>query len=144
MAIVKSGYCKWLQSPANTRYGYASGNETAAECGVEVGFKKRSLAEALGSDKEMRKKYGGRMAKVLRNRLAVLSAAPNLAAVPTGKPVRRHLLKANRAGQFAVDLVHPRRLVFKPNHAPVPRLQDGGIDTERVTAITIIDVVDYH
>ena len=83
------------------------------------------------------------MAKVLRNRLAVLSAAPNLAVVPTDKPVRRHLLKGNRAGQFAVDLVHPRRLVFKPN-APVPRLRDGGIDTERVTAISIIDVVDYH
>ena len=124
-------------------YGYASGNETAVERGVEVGFKKRKLAEALGSDEEMLKKYGRRMAEVLRNRLAVLKAAANLAAVPTDRPVRRHLLKANRAGQFAVDLVHPRRLVFRPN-APVPRLQDGGIDTERVTAITIIDVVDYH
>lgn len=110
---------------------------------MEVGFKKRKLAEVLGSDKEMRKKYG-RMAKVLRNRLVVLKAAPSLAAVPTDRPVRRHLLKGNRAGQFAVDLLHPCRLVFKPNHAPIPRLQDGGIDTERVTAITIIDVVDYH
>ncbi len=74
----------------------------------------------------------------------IVQAAPNLAAVPTDKPVRRHLLKGNRAGQFAVDLVHPYRLVFKPNHAPVPLREDGGIDTERVTAITIIDVVDYH
>ena len=84
------------------------------------------------------------MAKALRTRLGVLENAPNLAAVPTDKPVRRHQLKANRAGQFAVDLVHPCRLVFKPNHAPIPRRPDGGIDTERVTAITIIDVVDYH
>lgn len=34
--------------------------------------------------------------------------------------------------------------VFKPNHALVPLRPDGGIDMERVTAITIIDVVDYH
>ena len=111
---------------------------------MEVGFKKRSLAKAFGSDRDLRKKYGRDMANVLSNRLAILKAAPNLAAVPPDKPVRRHLLKADRAGQFAVDLVHPHRLVFKPDHAPVPRLQDGGIDTERVTAIAIIDVVDYH
>ena len=110
---------------------------------MEVEVAERKLAKALNSEPELCKKYG-RMAKALRNRLAVLKAAPNLAAVPTDKPVRRHLLKAGRAGQFAVDLVHPHRLVFKPNHAPIPRLQDGGIDTERVTAITIIDVVDYH
>ena len=136
--------CRWLQISLRRGYGYASGNETVVELGVEVGFKKRKLAKALGSEEEMRKKYGSDMAKVLRNRLVVLKAAPNLAAVPTDRPVRRHLLKGNRAGQFAVDLLHPHRLVFKPNHAPIPRLRDGGIDTERVAAITIIDVVDYH
>ena len=109
---------------------------------VEVG--KRSLAKAVNSERELLKRYGRNMANVLRIRLGVLQAAPNLAAVPTDKPVRRHLLKGNRAGQFAVDLVHPHRLVFKPNHAPIPLREDGGIDTKHVTAITIIDVVDYH
>ena len=112
--------------------------------GVEVEVGKRSLAKALNSERELLKKYGRNMANALRIRLGVLQAAPNLAAVPTDKPVRRHLLGADRAGQFAVDLVHPYRLVFKPNHAPVPLREDGGIDTERVTAITIVDVVDYH
>jgi len=43
-----------------------------------------------------------------------------------------------------VDLVQPYRLMFEVNHEPIPRREDGGIDTERVTAITILDVVDYH
>ena len=111
---------------------------------MEVGFRKRSLAKTLNSERELLKGYGRDMANALRTRLGVLQAAPNLAAVPTGKPVRRHLLKGNRAGQFAVDLVHPYRLVFKPNHAPIPLREDGGIDTKHVTAITIIGVVDYH
>lgn len=43
-----------------------------------------------------------------------------------------------------MDLVHPYRLVFEPAHDPVPRTTDGGIDIDRVTAITIMEVVDYH
>ena len=43
-----------------------------------------------------------------------------------------------------MDLVQPYRLVFEANHEPVPREEDGGIDTQQVTAITLLDVVDYH
>lgn len=111
---------------------------------MEIEVRKRSLAKALNSERGLLKKYGRNMANAFRTRLGVLQNAPNLAAVPTHKPVRRHLLRADRAGEFAVDLVHPYRLVFKPNHSPVPRRSDGGVDTKRVTAITIIDVVDYH
>lgn len=77
-------------------------------------------------------------------RLAVLRNARTLALVPTTKPERRHLLKGKRKGQFAVDLDRSFRLVFEPNHDPVPRSEDGGIDIERVTAITITEVTDYH
>ena len=56
----------------------------------------------------------------------------------------RLTISGNRDGQFAVDLFHPHRLVFEPNHRPLPRKDDGGIDTEQVTAITILDVIDYH
>ena len=76
--------------------------------------------------------------------MAVLRAARSLALVPTTPPDRRHQLSGDRYEQFAVDLVQPYRLVLEANHEPVPRREDGGIDTERVTAITILDVVDYH
>ena len=84
------------------------------------------------------------MAQTLMIRLAILKAARSLELVPTSPPDRRHQLRGNRDEYYAVDLVHPYRLVFKPNHKPLPRKQDGGIDTERVTAVTIIEIVDYH
>lgn len=84
------------------------------------------------------------MAQTIRARLGVLKNARTLADAPKTKPDRLHQLKGDRADQFAVDLVHPKRLVFEPNHDPVPRTADGGIDLERVTAITVLDVVDYH
>ena len=92
----------------------------------------------------MKKSYGEQMAKVIARRLAVLGSAPNLAAVPTSRPERRHALKGKRAGQHAVDLVHPHRLVFAPLHDPLPERADGSLDEERVTAIKVIAVVDYH
>ena len=84
------------------------------------------------------------MGRAIQNRLAVLKSAHYLSLVPTVRPERLHQLTGDRTGQFAVDLVHPRRLVFEPNHDLVPRKEDGGIDRNRVTAIVIIDVVDYH
>jgi len=77
-------------------------------------------------------------------RMAVLKAANHLGLVPVERPVRRHQLSGNRKDEFAVDLVHPYRLVFRPNHDPIPRKDDGGIELEAVTAIEIVDIVDYH
>ena len=54
------------------------------------------------------------------------------------------MLSGDRKGLFAVDLEHPFRLEFKPNHDPVPLKEDGGVDLDEVTAVTIMAVEDYH
>lgn len=84
------------------------------------------------------------MSKKIKNRLVVLKAAPTLAAVPTTPPDRCHQLSGDRKGQFAVDLVQPFRIVFVPNDTEKVSEIDGGIDKQQVTAITIVDVADYH
>lgn len=59
-------------------------------------------------------------------------------------PGKCHPLRADRAGQFAVSLRGPYRLIFEPDHNPVPRLDNGGIDKSRVTRIRIKEVENYH
>ena len=81
---------------------------------------------------------------VIQRRMAVLAEAGSLAEVPTMRPDRCHAMKGDRKGQYAVDLVHPFRLAFAPDHDPLPRRADGGIDLTAVTAIVILEVVDYH
>ena len=76
--------------------------------------------------------------------MSVLSNARTLELVPKTPPERCHQLKGSRKGEFAVDLDKTLRLVFKPNHDQIPRLDDGGIDLNGVTAIEILDVMDYH
>lgn len=111
---------------------------------LNIAFRTTKLEKTFNSKREMDKTYGDRMAQVLAIRLAVLRSAQALSMVPSTPPERRHQLRRNMRGHYAVDLVHPHRLIFKPNHSPVPRLPDGGIDVAQVTAIMIVDVIDYH
>ncbi len=111
---------------------------------MEIVFRATRLAKMFNSARDLQAKYGLDMARAIMKRLAVLKNARTLSEVPTDKPERRHQLSGRRSGQYAVDLVHPCRLVFKPDHEPLPRRADGGVDTDQVTAITIIEIVDYH
>jgi hypothetical protein len=61
-----------------------------------------------------------------------------------GVPGNCHALHAERRGRFAIALWGPYRLVFAPDHDPVPRTDDGGIIRTAVTAVRIVEVIDYH
>lgn len=36
------------------------------------------------------------------------------------------------------------RLVLEPANDPLPRKEDGGLDLARITAVEIVEVIDYH
>lgn len=109
-----------------------------------ISFAKKKVAKTFNRERDLEKAYGKRQASVIKLRMAVLNAAAHLGMVPTRKPERCHELDGERKEQFAVDLVHPQRLVFRPDHDPVPRLGGGGVDKSKVTAIVILDVINYH
>lgn len=75
--------------------------------------------------------------------MQVLAQANNLEEVPSLPPDRRHPLSGDLDGKFAVDLKHPFRLVFEPA-STLEYLDDGGIDLKKVTAVRILEVMDYH
>lgn len=109
---------------------------------MEIFFKTRKLAKVFNSERELRKQYGDRMARTIAIRLAVLKHARALSMVPLTPPDRRHRLAGKRKAQYAVDLVHPYRLVFEPRRSSVGDAANR--DTAGVTAITIVEVIDYH
>lgn len=110
---------------------------------MEITFRTKKLANTFNSASALWKTYGDRMARTIMTRLAVLREAPTLSMVPTFPPNRRHQLHGNRAGQYAVDLTHPYRLIFEPGDTPA-RKAGGEMNPDEVTAITIIEVIDYH
>lgn len=112
---------------------------------MDIVFATRKLQKICNSDKKLRRKYGERQAKRIQQRLYELHAAETLADISHLPPPRCHALVGDRAGQFAVDVVYPFRLIFEPAHDPIPCSEDGSIDRSQVTAIRILEVnEDYH
>ena len=68
----------------------------------------------------------------------------DLRHLPKGPPDWLEQLTGDRDEQFSVSLTKNWRLVFVADHNPIPRRDDGGIDLEQVTAIRLLEVVDYH
>ncbi len=111
---------------------------------MNVDFRTRKLERTCASLKKMRGEYGPKMAKEIAQRLAECVAADNLNDLAKIPGTRCHELKGDRAGQLAVDLIHPQRMVFVPADVPIPRKEDGGLDWSNVAEIEVIEIGDYH
>lgn len=110
---------------------------------VDILFATKRLAKQCASDPALVKAIGADNAKVLRRRLDQLRAAETLEGMRT-LPGRCHELTGDRLGELAVDLRGPHRLIFEPADNPPPTKVDGGLDWQRVTAVRILEVEDYH
>jgi plasmid maintenance system killer protein len=112
-----------------------------------ITFVNKKLAKTFNESAQLEKTHGSNRAKKIRIRMQELRAARTLMDFwpPKTGPTRCHeLTMGKRKGQLSVDLDHPYRLIFKPDHAPVPLKPDGGLDWSQVTAIMILGVEDTH
>ncbi|HEY9595786.1 MAG TPA: killer suppression protein HigA [Spirochaetia bacterium] len=98
--------------------------------------------EVVFDNNRVRKRCGDARGK-LKQRLDDMLAADSMAVLET-LPGHYHALTADRAGQWACSLEEPYRLVFLPVGNPLPVSKDGRLDTTRVTAVRIVEVVNYH
>lgn len=110
---------------------------------MEIQFATPKLRKTCNDMREMVREFGKRTAEKLARRLEELAAADCLEDFRRLPQARCHELKGDRVGQLAVDLVHPKRLVFRSGE-PVPVKPDGGLDWAKVTGVIVVEVVDYH
>ena len=111
---------------------------------MEISFSTVRLAEICNNRAETVRSWGAANGSLVRRRLSQLAGVSNLELIATIPGARCHPLAGDRAGQFAVDLHLPFRLIFAPDIEPLPRSDDGLIDRALVTKIRIIEVTDYH
>jgi toxin HigB-1 len=112
------------------------------EAVIDIAWSDRKLADCSKTDRAGQKHFGQHRWKLLRRRLAALEGAATLRDLRGVGSF--HALTADLAGSFALALDGPYRLVFSPDHDPVPLLDDGGIDEAAVTRILISGVANYH
>src|SRR4030042_3847401 len=99
---------------------------------MKISYKSNKLEKRLTEAKEIQKAFGT-MAKKVNQRMMELRAASNLEVMKTIPAANCHELKGDRQGEFAVDISGNFRLIFKPDHSPVPRKEDKSIDCIKVT-----------
>ena len=110
---------------------------------VDIAFATAKLEKQCNDSKAGVRAFGPKCAKKLRLRLDDMRAARNLEDC-RHLPGRYHELTGDRKGQIAADVEHPKRLIFKPAHDPPPKKRDGGLDWNKVTAVIVLEIEDYH
>ncbi|CAN5448108.1 hypothetical protein BH23VER1_BH23VER1_08330 [soil metagenome] len=111
---------------------------------MEVSFGTKKLAKLLNSEKDTLRKYGPDNGRRILTRLSQLAAAASLRDLAALPQIRLHELAANRDEQLSLDVKHPYSLIIVPNHDETPRKDDGGLDWQRITSITITEIADTH
>lgn len=113
---------------------------------IDIDFASRKLKKLFNEEKALIREYGPQRAKRIMVVMTALRAAPNLGtfAPPYSPPHRCHELTGNRKGELSLDLDGPYRLIFKPDHEPLPTRAEGGLDWSRVTAVKVLGVEDTH
>ncbi len=110
---------------------------------MDIHFDDKRFEQDCNSHRALVRKYGERMAGVIRRRLDDLDAASTLEDM-RNLPGRCHELHGDRAAQLSLDLVHPQRLIFLPADNPVPLKPDGGLDWLLIKSILVLGIEDTH
>ncbi len=98
---------------------------------MDITYKNKRIERVCTDVRFAEKKYGWKMAEMIDMRLGQISAADSVEMMIRFHIGRCHPLKQNRKGQYAVDLVHPYRLVFEKRGS-------------EIQIANIIEIVDYH
>lgn len=98
---------------------------------MEVCYKNKKIERTCTQVSVAIKKYGTEMALKINQRINEISAADNVDIMIQFGIGRCHPLKGNKKGCYAVDLVHPFRLLFT-------------VKQKKVVIAVIEEIMDYH
>ena len=98
---------------------------------MDIIYKNKKIEKVCIDAKTAEKTYGRKMAYKIHQRIDEISAADSVEMMIKYRIGRCHALSHDRKGQYAVDLVHPYRMVFEKNG-------------EMIRVVTILEIVDYH
>ena len=98
---------------------------------MEVEYKNARIEKVCTNASLAERKYGTKMAEKIQLRIDQIRAAESVEEMIQYHVGRCHPLRKNRQDQYAVDLVHPMRLVFTKK----------GTD---IQIANIIEITDYH
>ena len=98
---------------------------------LEITYKTKKIEKICTDAKTAEKTYGRNMAEKIQQRIQEIYSADTVEMMVKYHIGRCHPLKQNRKGQYAVDLVHPYRMVFN-------------VIEDEIQIAKILEIIDYH
>ena len=98
---------------------------------MEVTYKTNKIKKVCTDAKVSVRTYGNEMSEKIQMRIAEIEAADTVEEMIKFHIGRCHPLTNNRKGQYAVDLVHPYRMIFEKHG-------------NKIQVAHIMEIVDYH
>ncbi len=98
---------------------------------LDITYKNKKIKKVCTDANAAEKMYGRKMAEKIQQRIDQITAADSVEMLIEFHIGRCHPLKQNRKGQYAVDLVHPYRLVFEKKG-------------DEIQIAIVLEIVDYH
>lgn len=98
---------------------------------MDITYKNKRIETICTNAKMAERTYGQKMANKIHQRIDEIKAADTVEMMITFRIGRCHSLTQNRKRQYAMDLIHPYRLVFE-------KLGD------QIQVANILEIVDYH
>lgn len=98
---------------------------------MQIEYKNAKLQKICTNAYDAEKKHGRKMAEKIRLRIRQLEAAVSVEELILNGLGRCHPLEGKRDSQYALDLVHPYRLIFEKKGS-------------RIQIARIMEIVDYH
>ena len=98
---------------------------------MDITYKNKKIEKICTNAQVAEKSYGKEMSEKIQMRIDQISASETVEMLIAFHIGRCHPLTNNRKGQYAMDLVHPYRLIFKKNG-------------DKIQIAHIMEIVDYH
>ena len=98
---------------------------------MDITYKNKKIEKICTDTKTAERTYGREMADKIHQRIDEITAADTVEMMIHFHIGRCHPLSQNGKGQYAVDLVHPNRLVFEKKG-------------DEIQIANVLEIVDYH
>lgn len=110
---------------------YQKGKSEQKGDALDITYKNKKIEKVCTDAKLSDRTYGSTMSEKIQMRITEIGAAETVEEMIQYRIGRCHPLTNNRKGQYAVDLVHPYRLVFEKHG-------------DEIQIVHIMEIVDYH
>lgn len=98
---------------------------------MDIEYKTRKLEKICTIAYEADIEYGKEMTEIIHRRIDQIKASDSIKTLVIGKIGRCHQLRGNRVWQYAMDLKHPFRLIFR-------------LKEKEIEVVNILEITDYH